>query len=508
MRFLRAVTGLLVALSLAGLTRAGRAAEPPPGAETVTDPWTTDARKHFKNGVRLYQAAKYAEALAEFQAAYQKKPGPGSLQNVALCQKALLRYAEAADTLKLLLERHANELSEEEEAAASTARDELEAHVGTIVIRVSPSHAKTMLDGRLLDSASLGVRLRTNVGEHTVVADAPGFGRATKSVRVAAGANDVPVDLALTPVMGFLDVRASDPAAVVAIDGRPVGLGTWAGPVSPGEDHLIQVYRTGFEAFETRVTVAVGETKAVSGTLGARIEGAAGGPPPDTGALPPPPTAKPVLGWYSIAGLNLLGTGAAPLDFDVSGEGTNGGAFSLNLRVGRRLWTTLGAEVLLDAGSLTVERACDKGHEELTDGPHDCDTPGEIQRNYQLGWFRLGPLVRLSTPGQKWRFGAGFGAGLVWHQLKVARHEGQDFDGGRAAGWDPFFLLEVGFAYHFGHLSIGLDLAAQIDGAGSLEGTFDGARRKAFDQSGGTLPMLGFGLRAGYSQWAADKKGP
>jgi hypothetical protein len=440
----------------------------------------------------------------EFEAAYKKKPGPGSLQNIALCQKALLRYAEAADTLKLLLERHGSELSEEEKTAARLAHDELEAQVGSVVIRVRPSHARVTLDGRSLDITTLGVPVRTNAGDHVVAADAPGYARATKTVRVGAGATSPPVELALTPVMGFLDVRTNDPAAVIAIDGRPVGMGSWSGPVSPDEDHLVQVYRTGYEPFETRVSVDVGETKPVVGALGARV-GAAGAPP-DQGALPPPPKAKPQLGWYSVAGLNLLSRGAAPLDFDISGEGVEGGAVSLNLRLGRRVWTTLGAELILDAGSLTVEGACDEGHPNLIDGPHECDTSNEISRNYQMGWFRLGPLVRFSTPGETFRGGAGIGAGLVWHQLKVARHEGQDFDGGTGKGWDGFFLLELGAAYHFGHLSLGLDFIVQVDGTASLESTFDGVERKPFEEAGGVIPMLGIGLRVGYSQWATEKK--
>ena len=69
----------------------GKAARP--AANEITEA----ARSHFKTGVKLYQDGDYTGALAEFQAAYDFKPGPGSLQNIALCQKALFRYAEAAD---------------------------------------------------------------------------------------------------------------------------------------------------------------------------------------------------------------------------------------------------------------------------------------------------------------------------------------------------------------------------------------------------------------------------
>jgi hypothetical protein len=491
MRLCTMLAGWVHGALLFAVVPAAKAADPPP--EVVTDPWTTEARRHFKSGVKLYQEANFAAALAEFEAAYQKKPGPGSLQNVALCQKALLRYAEAADTLKLLLERHGGELSEEEKTAARLAYEELEAHVGSIVIRVRPAHAKVTLDGRSLDAASLGTPLRTSQGDHTLVVQAPGYERTSRAVRVASGAVPLSVDVALTPVMGFLDVRASDPSAVIAIDGRPVGLGTWSGPVTPGEDHLVQVYRTGYEPFETRVSVDVGETKPIAGTLGERVEAAA--THSDAGTLPPPPAARPKLGWYSIAGLSFIGTNTAPLGLDVDGETANTGA-SLSLRVGRRVWAAFGMEALLETGSINVERAC----------ADFCGSDDRVNRNFQLGWFRFGPAARITTPGEKWRFGAGFGTGLVWHQLKVARHEGLDADGGKAAGFDPFFLFEVGANYHFGHLSIGVELSAAVDGAGSLDGTFDGRNQRPFEGSGNAIPMLGIGVRAGYHQFPPEKK--
>jgi hypothetical protein len=349
--------------------------------------------------------------------------------------------------------------------------------------------------------------MRANAGDHALVATAPGYTSVTQSVRVVAGAPALAIKLVLAPVMGFLAIEATDPSAVVAIDGRPVGMGGWTGPVDPGEEHLVQVYRSGYEPFETRVAVAVGETKRIAAALGAPASDPTsartdGGPPP------PAPDPKPNLGWYSIAGLNLFGRGPAPLSFDTSGDDTTGGALSVNLRLGRHVKKMLGVEMLLDAGTLNVENACDTATVE-GDVAGECGGPDEITRNYQRGWFRFGPLVRLTTTGRLVRVGAGAGAGLVWHQLRVASHAAdENRQGGKAAGWDAFGLLEVGISYHIGHLSIGLDLIAQVDGASSLDGRFDGVEQRAFDRSGDALPTLGIGLRAGYSQWGTEKIPP
>src|SRR6187200_91687 len=119
----------LQALSVACLfglcTRSAAAADPGTPSSAAASEATVEARRHFKLGIKLYQDTNYLGALAEFEAAYSAKPGPGSLQNVALCQKALFRYREAAATLEDLLKAHGGELSEGESKAVIEAVAEL-----------------------------------------------------------------------------------------------------------------------------------------------------------------------------------------------------------------------------------------------------------------------------------------------------------------------------------------------------------------------------------------------
>src|SRR6188768_1782300 len=119
-----------------------------PNAPAPSPQATAEARRHFKLGIKLYQDTNYPGALAEFEAAYAAKPSPSSLQNVALCQKALFRYREAAITLEQLLQSHGSELSEGETKAVTEAITELHGLVGSIVVNVEPSDAKVSIDGR------------------------------------------------------------------------------------------------------------------------------------------------------------------------------------------------------------------------------------------------------------------------------------------------------------------------------------------------------------------------
>src|SRR5688572_189985 len=122
-------------------TGAAHAPEAPADGTPEQEAATRSARRHFQSGIKLYRDTNYSGALAEFEAAYRDKPGPGSLQNVALSLKALFRYAEASEALRLLLDRHSAELGDGERTAVRDAITELEGLVGTLRVQLNPSSA-------------------------------------------------------------------------------------------------------------------------------------------------------------------------------------------------------------------------------------------------------------------------------------------------------------------------------------------------------------------------------
>jgi hypothetical protein len=482
-----------------GAPSATPGAEP---AESVTPDATAEARRHFQSGVKLYRDANYPGALAEFEAAYSLKPGPSSLQNVALSQKALFRYGEAADTLKLLLERHGAELGEDERRAMRLAIEELEGLIGSLLVNVEPASARVTINGQLVPADQRGKRLRVNVGEHTVVAEAPGYSRATKTFRVAGGQNDVPVLLALEPTDGFVEVTAEDPEAVIAVDGKPLARGRWSGPLSPDEEHLIQVYREGYEPFEQSVNVALGKTLLIRAPRAERIEGSE--PVIDLGVkkgLPPPPKDKRSLGWYGLASVSVLGTGTAPLDFDVENARASTSAGALGVRGGYRFWKSISADLMLEFSNLQVDNACDP---KLTaEAGTTCDQSGQVSRSYDVQSVRFGANLRFLSSGEKVRFIAGAGTGIVHHKLTLDRVDAiPDATGGSASGVDPYFALEAGIGFNFGHWLVEAAAVAMVDGTNSLSGVFDEQDTgDAFGETDSTLPVAGLSLRFGYSQW-------
>jgi hypothetical protein len=463
------------------------------------------AKRHFKSGVNLYTDKNYAGAIAEFEAAYRLKPGASSLKNIALCQKGLFRYAEAADTLQLALKRHGAELAEEERKAIEAAIEEFSSLVGSIVVRTNVPTARISLDGRVLTAAELSSALNVNVGEHTVVADAPGFARASRTLRVAGGQKNQPVDLTLTPVTGFISVRAQNPEDAIGLDGKGMSFGSYSGPVAPGR-HVLQVYRQGFKSFDQSVVIELGKTIEITAPELLPDEDA---PPPAVPGAPPVITPQ-VRGWYGLLTLTGLGLRNDPENLDIDNASVSGAA--IGVRAGYRLWTPIAVELMLDSSRHDIKGACDlqveRGRTE-----RDCNTSA-FERKFQLDSFRLGPNLRIMSGGDTLRFTSALGAGAVRHQIDLEAPDQKDPDAsvalpaGEAKGWDPYFMLEVGAQYNWGHVVFELDAIVMLDGASNTVGSFsDGKSWAPFEETGGLI-MGGLGLRVGWSEWTPDSSKP
>ena len=460
------------------------AAEPKPAAPAAPEPpdtATLDARRHFKAGTKLYRDGNYGGALAEFEEAYRLKPGSGSLQNVALSQKGLFRYSEAAATLEQLIARHAAELSEGERKAVDDALSELKGLVASIKLRVVPETARVLLDGKNLAPTEWAVPLILNVGEHALSVDAPGYNPERRTLRVPGGQRDVPVDVELRCISGFVDVTSNDPTANIAIDGLPKARRAYKGPVEPDTDHLLQVYREGVEPFEQ--TFQVGVCKTVS--IKAELEGLETAPPADpndaAAAIPGAPPKRVQKGFFGLLSLDLLGLSKQPVNLAKAQSG--GGFGALGLRVGYRLSNPVALDLRLDAGVLQAEGAFDKAN--------------QANRDYSLTSIHFGPDLKLMTTGERLRFVTTIGAGIVHHRLSVSQVAPDE-----VRGIDPYFSFELGMSFNYRQFLGEIGLIALIDGSTALQKGFsDEANRALTRDLGTTLPMIGLGLRGGFSQW-------
>jgi hypothetical protein len=451
---------------------------------------TEAARGHFRTGVKLYQDGNYAGALAEFEAAYAAKPSAAALQNIALAQKALFRYAQAAATLRSLLAGHAKELATDERTAVESAIEELSALGGGVRLQVVPADARLTIDGRDIDGASRTDVVPLDVGEHTIVAEAPGHARLVRTIRVAAG-QTVRANLSLQRTSGVLSVVSNDPAAAIAIDGKPVGYGRWSGAVPPGR-HLVQVYKRGAPPFARTVEVALGETQHVVASLASAGTGGS-----SDGAQATPADVHPAgaRGWYGLLTLSSAAVSEVPSGLDSDQAKANGGA--LGLRGGYRLLDWLSLELMLEGGAAKGS-LCRADPNALG---FDCGSDRPAPADYTLGSLRIGPNARFMTTGRVLRFISSLGFGVVRHTFTTGNDRlNEQLDD--AAGTDGYFLLELGGQLNLGHVLIELALGGTLETLTDLNANAPRLLPSQPLYDADSASFVGISLRGGWSAWS------
>ena len=189
---------LALPLSLASSARA----ETTPADKAAATVIFNDAKKILAEG-------RINEACAKFEESQKIDPTPGTLLNLGDCYERSTppRTASAWGTFKRaeVMSRNANDKDREEFATKRMLA--LEPKLSRVTIRVAQDARVTGLDvkwdGKPFGDAVWGSALPVDAGEHTVEASAPGKKTWTGSVRVAATAGTMTVDvpvLAVAPV--------------------------------------------------------------------------------------------------------------------------------------------------------------------------------------------------------------------------------------------------------------------------------------------------------------------
>jgi hypothetical protein len=173
----------LVVLALATPAVAAPKKKPPKPEQTAEQ---KEADRHFKSGVALYKEAKYGEALAEFERAYEIAPHPLVLYNIAGCHRELSHYGDAVKFYKRFLDEGKGQVPKERLVAAQTELDGILARIARITV-AAPDGAVLTLDGTELGTMPIEMPLMVAPGEHKVVVRSQGMRDAERTVRVASG---------------------------------------------------------------------------------------------------------------------------------------------------------------------------------------------------------------------------------------------------------------------------------------------------------------------------------
>jgi len=157
-----------------------------------------------------------------------------------------------------------------------TVELELEPVIKTALVQVavsSPTGASVFVDG--VDMGPAPFKGELPVGRHTVEARAAGFvtARQTSDVRWNQPVNLV-LSLSRERHEGKVRVHASEADAIILIDGKVVGSGTWEGVLRSG-GHQLTVRKDGYETYTTDVALSDDQVRSVTVPLVREQRGAA-----------------------------------------------------------------------------------------------------------------------------------------------------------------------------------------------------------------------------------------
>jgi hypothetical protein len=168
---------------------------------------TAAARALAVEGVKLAQGDKCGEALDKLERAQKLKHSPIVLSYLGQCQVKLGRWVEGSESLRKLLreplpENASPALASAYESGASALRD-VKPRIPSMKITLeapADTDFTIKVDGKEIGDSVVGVSLPTDPGEHTVEATAPGFLKASSTVKLqASSAATVTLELKRDP---------------------------------------------------------------------------------------------------------------------------------------------------------------------------------------------------------------------------------------------------------------------------------------------------------------------
>ena len=189
----------------------------------------TDAKAEFKDGQRLFDAGRQAEALPHFRKAFAASKSPNARLMVARCLVALGKTTEAYEEMATTT-REAAALAETDPKYART-RDAaaaevalLERRIGKLVVALAEpgAGAAVTLDGAPLGAERLGVPVAVQPGTLTIEATHAGDKPVRREVTIGAGE---------TKTVAIVFTSASAPPVTAMPGTPPVEAGTQGGGV-------------------------------------------------------------------------------------------------------------------------------------------------------------------------------------------------------------------------------------------------------------------------------------
>lgn len=222
-------------------------------------------------GKKAYARGDYEGAIEEFKAAFDLKPTPGALYNIAKSYEKMTRYEEAIDyyTQYLDLDPKAADRSDVEETIRRLKKS-LKERFQELSVSSDPPGADIYLDDRNTGlQGQTNYRFKVTPGPHTLFLDLNAY-EPTKRDFIMPDDKPLALDFKLKKLenVGYLDIKVTQDGARIFVDGAIIGLSPYKEKkaVAAGS-HQVQVEQVGFLRWSQNVTALRDQTTPVQVNL-------------------------------------------------------------------------------------------------------------------------------------------------------------------------------------------------------------------------------------------------
>jgi hypothetical protein len=221
-----------------------------------------EAKRHFTQGVALYNEGNFNAALAEFEAGDRAHHLPVLLYNIGLCQKGLFRYAESIATLRKYLAEASGDPKGTPQRRAEVERMivEMTALLVDLALTVAPENAVVIVDGRALGRVES--KLTLAAGHHVLEFSAEGYKPMRREVELFAGMPPPALQITLEaiPKTGKLHLSLVPASAVARIDGKALPAAQTEVELTVG-GHMVEANAPGYLTRSVEITIAGGQVR-------------------------------------------------------------------------------------------------------------------------------------------------------------------------------------------------------------------------------------------------------
>ncbi|HVK68528.1 MAG TPA: PEGA domain-containing protein [Polyangium sp.] len=192
------------------------------------------ARELFRDGAKLAQEGRWAEARERYMRSLALRRAPLTLYSLGVANREIGRFVDALESFRAFLVEAdlQNAANKPYEQPAREAIAALELRVGRLDIHIAPAAPPALsvrVDGAEVPQAALGLPRIVDPGEHTIVVRAQGYREATTRAKVGEGEQK-----AITVTLVPLGPKGPGPGPV-----KPPGGGT---PPLPPEQPIVPIF--------------------------------------------------------------------------------------------------------------------------------------------------------------------------------------------------------------------------------------------------------------------------